>query len=218
MNRLFGTGKPKQPPPNLTDTIANVDSRSESIEKKISKLDVELKKYKDQMKKMREGPSKNIVKQKALRILKQKRTYEQQLDNLRQQSFNMEQANYAAQTLKDTKTTVDAMKLGVKEMKKEYKKVNIDQIEDLQDDMSEMLEMTDEIQEVLGRSYNIGEEVDEADLEAELEALGDDMFAEDDYLDEAINAPAAPETVPGAESMKDGVPVDEFGLPQVPAT
>lgn len=55
--------------------------------------------------------------------------YEQQLDNLRQQSFNMEQANYAAQTLKDTKTTVDAMKLGVKEMKKEYKKVNIDQIE-----------------------------------------------------------------------------------------
>lgn len=41
----------------------------------------------------------------------------------------MEQANYATQTLKDTKTTVDAMKLGVKEMKKEYKKVNLDQIE-----------------------------------------------------------------------------------------
>ena len=32
--------------------------------------------------------------------------YENQLDNLRQQSFNMEQANFATQTLKDTKTTV----------------------------------------------------------------------------------------------------------------
>ena len=32
--------------------------------------------------------------------------YEQQLDNLRSQSFNMEQANFATQTLKDTKTTV----------------------------------------------------------------------------------------------------------------
>lgn len=32
--------------------------------------------------------------------------YESQLDNLRQQSFNMEQANFATQTLKDTKTTV----------------------------------------------------------------------------------------------------------------
>jgi charged multivesicular body protein 5 len=36
-------------------------------------LDAELKKYKDQMKKMREGPAKNSVKQKALRILKQRK-------------------------------------------------------------------------------------------------------------------------------------------------
>lgn len=41
-----------------------VDSRSESIEKKINKLDVELKKYKDQMKKMREGPSKVCILKK----------------------------------------------------------------------------------------------------------------------------------------------------------
>ena len=58
MNRLIGGGKKKAPPPNLTDAIGNVDSRGESIEKKIAKLDLELKKYKDQMKKMRDGPSK----------------------------------------------------------------------------------------------------------------------------------------------------------------
>ena len=34
--------------------------------------------------------------------------------------------------LKDTKTTVNAMKTGLKDMKKEYKNVNIDQIEDMQ--------------------------------------------------------------------------------------
>ena len=34
--------------------------------------------------------------------------------------------------VQDTKTTVNAMKTGVKEMKKEFKNVNIDQIEDLQ--------------------------------------------------------------------------------------
>ena len=33
--------------------------------------------------------------------------YEGQLENLRNQSFNMEQANFATQTLKDTKTTVN---------------------------------------------------------------------------------------------------------------
>lgn len=35
-----------------------VDSRAESIDKKIARLDAELVKYKDQMKKMRDGPSK----------------------------------------------------------------------------------------------------------------------------------------------------------------
>ena len=70
-----------------------------------------------------------MVKQRALRVLKQKRMYENQLEGLRNQSFNMEQANFATQQLKDTKTTVDAMKLGVKEMKKEYKKVDIGKIE-----------------------------------------------------------------------------------------
>ncbi|XP_013413423.1 charged multivesicular body protein 5 [Lingula anatina] len=73
MNRLFGRGKPKQPPPDLNECVANIDSRGESIEKKISKLDQELKKYKDQMAKMRNGPSKNMVKQKAMRVLKQKK-------------------------------------------------------------------------------------------------------------------------------------------------
>ena len=81
------------------------------------------------MSKMREGPAKNAVKQKALRLLKQKKQYEAQAENMRNQSFNMEQTLMATQTLKDTKTTVNAMKLGVKEMKKEFKNVNIEQIE-----------------------------------------------------------------------------------------
>ena len=55
--------------------------------------------------------------------------YESQSDNLRQQAFNMEQANYATQSLKDTHATVVAMKAGVKQMQKEFKKINISQID-----------------------------------------------------------------------------------------
>lgn len=219
MNRLFGRGKPKEPPPNLTDCISNVDSRSESIEKKIAKLDAELLKYKDQIKKMREGPAKNSVKQKAMRVLKQKKMYETQRENLAQQSFNMEQANYATQMLKDTKITVDAMRLGVKEMKREYKKVNIDDIENLQDDLEDMLDQANEVQEALGRSYGMPE-VDDDELEAELDALGDEIALDEDtsYLDDAVKAPNAPTREPGAESTnEEGVLVDEFGLPKIPA-
>ena len=112
------------------------------------------------------------------------------------------------------------MKLGVKEMKKEYKKVDIGKIEasplhnlwayighsivyftlsslpflpvlfdpspclfsslhlsasfsiplhllqDVQDELEDMLEMAGEVQDVLGRSYGLPEDVDEDDLEA----------------------------------------------------
>ena len=113
----------------LRINLSKVDSRADTAEKKIAKLDAELKKYKDQMVKMREGPAKNAVKAKALRVLKQRKMYEAQVDNLRQQAFNMEQTNYATQTLKDTQATVIAMKDGVKQMKKEFKNIKIDQIE-----------------------------------------------------------------------------------------
>lgn len=223
MNRIFGRGKAKGPAPSLTDCITSVDSRGESVEKKINILDNDLKKYREQMKKMRDGPSKNMVKQKALRVLKQKKMYESQLDNLRQQSFNMEQTNFATQTLKDTKTTVDAMKTGMKEMKKEYKKIDIDQIEDLQDDMEDMLDQANEVQEALGRQYGTPD-LDEADLEAELDALGDELEFDQEsaYLDDALNAPSAPSTAPSEADntglrTKDGVKVDEFGLPELPS-
>ena len=50
-----------------------------------------------------------------------------------------------------------------------------------------MLEDANEVQEALGRTYGMPE-IDEADLEAELDALGDDFALDDDtsYLDDAM--------------------------------
>merc|ERR1712165_135030 len=113
------------------------------------------------------------------------------------------------------------MKIASKEMKKEYKNINIDQIEDLTDDLQDLMEDANEVQEAMGRSYGMPD-IDEDDLEAELDALGDDFALDDDtsYLDDAMKAPDAPEKEPGADSVatnQDGVLVDEFGLPKIPA-
>ena len=141
--------------------------------------------------------------------------------NRRLSNLHPSQVNYSTQMLKDTKTTVNAMKTGVKEMKKEFKNINIDQIEDMQDELSDMMEDANEIQESLGRSYGMPD-VDEDELEAELDALGDEIALDDDtsYLDDAIAAPSVPGREPGADSVatnKDGIEVDEFGLPKIPA-
>ncbi|KAI9033305.1 charged multivesicular body protein 5-like protein [Hyaloraphidium curvatum] len=218
LNRFFGTSKPK-PKATLQDAISSTDSRVDSVEVKIKKLDAELVRYKDQMKKMREGPGKNAVKQKAMRVLKQKRMYEAQRDQLMQQSFNMEQTHMVTENLKNTMITVDAMQIANKELKSQYKKVNIDKIESLQDEMEDLLDSANEVQEALGRSYGVPEELDEADLEAELDALGDELLEEDEevpsYLQEpSVAVPDVPDKEPGEKDRSSGkVMVDEFGLP-----
>lgn len=46
------------------------------------------------------------------------------------------------------------MKDGLKTMQKEYKKMNIDVIDQLNDDMEDMLEMNNEVQDALSRQYD----------------------------------------------------------------
>jgi len=171
MNRIFGTSSSKKPKPSLQDAIASTDSRIASIEVKVKKLDGELGRYKDQMSKLRNGPGKDAIQQRALRTLKQKRMYESQLAQLTQQTFNMESAALTTENLRNTMATVDALQASNKEIKKQYGKINLDKIENIHDEMEDLLEQANEIQESLGRSYAVPDEIDEADLEAELDAL-----------------------------------------------
>lgn len=124
---------------------------------------------------MRDGPGKTALKQKALKVLQQRKMYDAQRDQLQQQSWNMEQAGMMQDNLKNTMTTVDAMKTTTKELKKQYGKVNIDKIEQLQDEMADLMDMGNDIQESISRSYEVPEDVDEAELDAELEALGEEV-------------------------------------------
>lgn len=85
-------------------------------------------------------------------------------------------------------------------------------LKDLQDQLEDLTEQCNEIQEVMGRSYGMPE-IDDDELEAELEALGDEIALDDDtsYLDDASKAPNAPTGVPGADSVTNKV--EKFFLP-----
>ncbi|KIJ70161.1 hypothetical protein HYDPIDRAFT_104834 [Hydnomerulius pinastri MD-312] len=209
MNRIFGTSASKKPKPTLQDAINSTDARIASVEVNIKKLDGELMRYKEQMSKLRNGPGKKAIEQRALRVLRQKKMYEGQLNQLAQQTFNMESAALATENLRNTMATVDAMKLANKEMRKQYGKIDIDKIENIHYDMEDLLEQANEIQESLGRSYAVPDELDEADLEAELDALQfeeeeegtsylTDLNKVPDFVDEPpldLNEPAQKEAV-----------------------
>ncbi|MFS7937739.1 putative Snf7 family protein [Helianthus anomalus] len=226
MKKVFGVKKDKTPPPSLNEASDRINKRGESVEEKIKRLDGELAKYKEQIKRTRPGPAQEAVKARAMRILKQKRMYEGQRDMLYNQTFNLDQVAFASEGIKDAQQTMSALKSANKELKGMMKTVKIQEIDNLQDDMMDLMEVSNEIQESLGRSYNVPDDIDEEDLMGELDALEADMsletegegvpsYLQPDYSDE-LNLPSAPigHAIP-ARKVNNQVE-DEFGLPQVP--
>lgn len=212
MNRLFGA-KSSAPKATLQGAISNVDTRIESIDVKLAKLNAELQTHQQRLARMRDGPGKNAMKQKALKVLQQRKMYEGQRDQLQSQSWNMEQAGMMQDNLKNTMVTVDAMKTTTKELKKQYGKVNIDKIDKMQDEMADLMDIGNDIQESISRSYDVPEDVDEAELDAELEALGEEqefesMGAETEgampsFMQDEVNPPQFIDEPPMAGKVKE---------------
>jgi len=201
------------------------------VDEKIKKLDVELSRYKEQLKKTRPGPAQEAIKARAMRVLKQKRMYEGQRDMLYNQTFNLDQVAFASEGIKDAQQTMTALKSANKELKGMMKTVKIQDIDSLQDEMMDLMDVSSEIQETLGRSYSVPDDIDEEDLMGELDALEADMGMETEAdgvpsylqpdkehdLDSELSLPSAPigqAATPAGRSNAQAE--DELGLPAVP--
>lgn len=181
---------------------------------KIKGLDDEMRRYKEALKK---APNNATIKKRAMDCLKRKRMYESQRDQFANQQFNIDQTSFAIDTVKNTQESVSAMKIAAKTLKKETKKLSLSEIEDMQDDMEDMLEDVGEINELLGRAYGCPDGIEEEDLDAELACLEDEMFADDELLQEtqqasSFKAPSVPTMLPqfGHEATAGQAPESVF--------
>ncbi|XP_042502622.1 vacuolar protein sorting-associated protein 60.2-like isoform X1 [Macadamia integrifolia] len=263
MKKIFGAKKEKEPPPSIQDATNRINTRGENVDEKIKKLDAELTRYREQIKKTRPGPAQEAVKGRAMRVLKQKRIflrfvcalrryqseqskqsdskgategveasrYEEQRDMLYNQTFNLDQVAFASEGLKDAQQTMTALKSANKELKGMMKTVKIQDIDNMQDEMMDLMDVSTEIQESLGRSYNVPDDIDEEELLGELDALEADMGmeTESDGVPSYLQPDNEPDVesqlkLPSAPSGYASVPPgrhnaqaeDEHGLPTVP--
>eukprot|EP00560_Eucampia_antarctica_P008657 CAMPEP_0197825178 /NCGR_PEP_ID=MMETSP1437-20131217/2306_1 /TAXON_ID=49252 ORGANISM="Eucampia antarctica, Strain CCMP1452" /NCGR_SAMPLE_ID=MMETSP1437 /ASSEMBLY_ACC=CAM_ASM_001096 /LENGTH=225 /DNA_ID=CAMNT_0043425073 /DNA_START=118 /DNA_END=795 /DNA_ORIENTATION=- len=208
MNRVFGKKKAAAPAPSLDDASDGLGKRGEHMDSKIGALEKELKVYKDKMKATKSPAVKKNLQKRAMDVLKRKRMYEQQRDQMMSQQFNIEQASFGIESAKASVQTVAAMSAASQELKRTVRKdLNIDQIEDVNDDMAELMDEFNQINEALASNYATPEDIDEADLEAELEMLDDELEAIEEtdsavaearpsYLQDP-QLPAQPHTLPG---------------------
>lgn len=226
MRRVFGAKKQTEPPPSIQDASDRINKRGDTVEEKIKKLDVELASYKEQLKKTRPGPAQEAVKARAMRVLKQKRMYEGQRDMLFNQTYNLDQVSFAAEGIKDAQQTMSALKSANKDLKGMMKTVKIQDIDNLQDEMMDLMDVSNEIQESLGRSYSVPDDIDEDELLGELDALEADMDTEVEGVPSYLQPDKEPDldaelSLPSAPTAHAPMPAgnqayDELGLPAVP--
>lgn len=200
----------------------------ESMDAKIGQLDKELKGYRDKLKTTKNPGAKKNIQKRAMGVLKRKRMYETQREQLAGQQFNIDQASFGIESAKASVATVSAMKAANTELKNVIKNdLKINDVDELADDMAELMDEFQEINEALAQNFSTPEDIDEADLEAELDMLEDELEDElgdtdavPSYLQEAPTAlPPTPTGAPGgkvpvaAGSGTGGQKVDEYGLP-----
>jgi charged multivesicular body protein 5 len=221
MRRLFGRAdKPSSEPaaaaaaPTLEDAGARLQRRTDTIDQRIKKIDDDLLALRKQILSTR-GSTQERLKQRAMQLLKQKKMYEQQQDSVMQQQFHVEQMAFTRETMMETKMQLDAMSDAAKVMQREFKKFSVDEVEKMHEQLRDLYEQQQEIQEIMGHSYDVTVEVDEDDLNEQLNALAFDMEKQKDasYLDEALAMPAS--GLPATRSTVPNAPMP--ALPARPA-
>ena len=204
--KFFGAKKEEgPPPPTLDEAQESVQRREDALSHKIRDLERDISQVKSQMAKMKPGPAKEQLKRKALGLLRRRKQYEQQREQLSAQGYNLHQTNFVAQSLQDTKLTVDAMRSASASMKTEMKAIEVDEVYDMQDDMQELMDQHFEIQEAMSRTYDTPDAFGDDELEAELDAL-DEWVSEEEapaWLSQMPTAASASSVAPPSTQLHE---------------
>ena len=132
------------------------------------------------------GTTLNSYKQKALQVLRRRKMYDTQLGQIMNQQFNVDQVAFATESINDTINTVAALKQANVTQKETMKAFKMDGMEDLFDDMADMMADMEEINEVMGRTYDC--QFDESELLGELDELDEEIASE--QLGGALGVPS----------------------------
>ncbi|CCH61408.1 hypothetical protein TBLA_0E03540 [Henningerozyma blattae CBS 6284] len=185
MNRIFGYNRGKSHDQLLQDSSKAMDQAQQGLQNRISQLDTQISQINFQLqtlqKKIATSKStlgKKPLKQQALKLLNKRKQLESMRDSMDNQAWSMTQAQMTSDNLKNTMVTVNALKSTNKALKSQYGKIDIDKLQDMQDEMIDLIEQGDELQQVLATNTigNDLEDIDEADLDAELDALAEEDF------------------------------------------
>lgn len=191
-SKLFGAKSREET--TSSNTLSTLDKLHETLEMLEKKEQVLMKKAAAEVEKAKEFTrAKN--KRAAIQCLKRKRLYEQQVEQLGNFQLRIHDQMIMLEGAKATTETVAALRTGANAMKAMQKATNIDDVDKTMDEINEQTDNLRQIQDALAQPIGAAADFDEDELEAELEEL-EGAELEEQLLQPAISAPAAPVRVP----------------------
>ncbi|KIH90030.1 charged multivesicular body protein 5 [Sporothrix brasiliensis 5110] len=179
MNRLFGT-RSKDTKADaiaaLNKVSASTNESLESAETKIAAHNAELAVIYSKMNKLPPGRAKQNLRRDAIKVLTRRKQQEALRERHSNNAWMMDNARGMTDSSESTIAVVGALNTANKNLRKQLGKVDLDKIERIRDELDELQYLNNDIQEAL--SWDVPEDVDEEELDAELEALGQDVELE----------------------------------------
>jgi charged multivesicular body protein 4 len=172
LGKIFG-GKKEAAGPTPQESISKLRETEEMLMKKQEYLE---KKIQQETNTARSNASNN--KRVALQALKRKKQHEKQqshidgvLQTIEYQRSSLENAATNAEILSVMGTAAKAMKVAHKEM-------DVDQVHELMEDIAEQQDLANEIADAISNPIGFGNDIDDADLMAELNELEEETINE----------------------------------------
>lgn len=175
MNRLFGTKKAPAPviekpvveekQIDLVEQSQKVENRVNEIDGKIDTMDAQINDLYMKVRNSR-GSQRDFHKQRLIQLLKRRKMLNNQQKNYMNHQMALDNVAFTQENVTNTMEMAQAMKQGCAANIELMKKVDVDQLQDIKDDMQEMMWECNEINDAL--NYDLEDDVDEDELEDEL--------------------------------------------------
>jgi len=205
---MFG-GKGKEAAPSTGEAIQKLRETEDMLMKKQDFLE---KKIEQEVSAARKNAKTN--KRAALQALKRKKRYDKQLQQIDGTLSTIEMQREALEGANTNTAVLTTMKAAADSLKVANNQLDVDKVHDMMDDIAEQQDVAKEISEAISNPVAFGGEFDEDELEAELDALGEELeLEEQEELDRellnvgpAVGLPdvptAEPKKVPAAAAKK----------------
>ncbi|XP_058487035.1 charged multivesicular body protein 4b-like [Solea solea] len=164
--KIFGTGGKNAKAPTTQDAIQKLRETEEMLAKKQDFLE---KKIDQELMTAKKNGTKN--KRVALQALKRKKRYEKQLHQIDGTLSTIEFQRDALENANTNTEVLRNMGFAAKALQAAHQTIDVDNVHDLMDDITEQQELAQEISDAISRPVGFGEDYDEDVLMAELEDL-----------------------------------------------